>query len=425
MSIANSAGRRMVTRPCPACGEVKTFDTRTETCSNACGYKWRSMKQKREAVSFDSPSETHEQTPTSWTISLPKTRICTLDQLIAQCKIDLDTWEIERFVVNKWEVGAKDAESNIQIAPLFQVKAWLKKRLAIVDAREELAAMKRAAKKWTPRYPAIRRPKKCVGNMVEFSAPDLHLGRLAWGRETGYGDYDTKIATERYRDAITSLITRIEPYNIERVLLVVGNDLLNHDNREGTTTKGTPQNTDSRYQKVFGKARELKQWAIDRLRQIAPVDVLFVSGNHDTLAVWHLGDSLEAWYAKCADVTINNEPTLRKYYQWGKVGLLFLHGNVGKMKDYPLLFASERSDIWGSTLWREIHTGDKHRVHLEEQHGIRVRILPSLAESSHWESENLFTGSIQSAEAYVWNKVEGLIGTASYSVLGGRDVGAN
>jgi hypothetical protein len=56
-------------------------------------------------------------------------RITTLAQLIDYCKIDLDVWLIERHVINKWEVGAKDpATGMILVEPLFQVKATLVKR---------------------------------------------------------------------------------------------------------------------------------------------------------------------------------------------------------------------------------------------------------------------------------------------------------
>ena len=46
---------------------------------------------------------------------------------------------------------------------------------------------------------------------------------------------------------------------------------------------------------------------------------------------------------------------------------------------------------------------------LTEKHGVRVRILPSLCEPDDWHAGKTFVGNIQDAEAYVWNKVDGLI----------------
>ena len=42
-------------------------------------------------------AETSEIKDDKWTISLPKTRICTLEELVEQFKIDLQAWEVERW----------------------------------------------------------------------------------------------------------------------------------------------------------------------------------------------------------------------------------------------------------------------------------------------------------------------------------------
>lgn len=68
----------------------------------------------------------------SWTISLPNTRICTLEEMVEHCKIDLQAWEVDRFVCNKWEVGIKKGEgeeARVEVEPLYQVKVWLRRRL--------------------------------------------------------------------------------------------------------------------------------------------------------------------------------------------------------------------------------------------------------------------------------------------------------
>lgn len=55
-------------------------------------------------------------------------RIVTLDQLLTYCKVDLSVWAVEHHTVNKWEIGAKTDEGEIVVEPLFQVKAYLKRR---------------------------------------------------------------------------------------------------------------------------------------------------------------------------------------------------------------------------------------------------------------------------------------------------------
>lgn len=397
---------------------------------NSIGYRnlakilGASARQVRAALeemrkgSAPATEEFHEQTRDGWNIVVNRTRICTLEQLLEHCKVNTDVWEVERFVVNKWEVGAKDAAKRIQAEPLYQVKAWLRKKCNVAFAAAEVDALRRKAEACAPTYPQIIfRDRKQSGNLLEVSIADHHFGRLCWARETGWADYDTRIAQRIYEQAFTVLLDRTRGFGIDEVLIPVGNDLQHTDNRQGTTTRGTPQDTDSRYQKVFETARDAVIWSIEAALTIAPrVTVIPVPGNHDFLSTWHLGDSLRSWFHRTKAVTVHNEPTFRKYYQHGNVMLMFTHGNTGKLEEYPLIMASEQRRMWGDTTWREAHTGDKHQRRLLELKGASVRILPSLCPPDAWTSENCYVGSVRAAEAYVWNANEGLIGTGVYSV---------
>lgn len=374
----------------------------TYTAFRAAAFPDQSPNQQTETNSFRDDT---------WDISLPKTRIHTLPELLEYCKVDLGIWEVERFLVNKWEMGAKNANDELVFEPLFQVKATLVKRKEIVDARAEIERLKDAAKK-SARLPVpiIHGAKsRRSGNMLEVNIPDAHFGKMAWGKETLGRSYDTPIAAQTFLRALETLIDRSEGFSFQQVLFVVGNDLLNSDDEMGRTTKGTFVSTDGRYQKTFVTVRETITTAIERLRKLAPVKVVMVSGNHDELGVWHLGDSLECYFAKYDDVEVDNSPAQRKYHRHGNVLLCLTHGDKGKREDYPLLIATERSKDFGETKFREIHTGHIHQTKLQEWHGVRVRILPSLSPPDAWHAENGFTGQQRNAEAYVWNDVEGLI----------------
>ena len=411
-------------RPCPACGKVKSFPLRNKFCSREC-----SADNQRG----DPPAETSEIEGNTWEISLPRTRIHTLDELLTYCEVDTSIWEVERFVVNKWEIGRKAKTVDLAfsdgvmdgyvrdsgvifVEPLFQVKAYLRRKVEILSVREELAAMRAEFERKVPRFKPIKRSQRKAGNVLELTIPDLHMNKLAWSRETGHGDYNVEIAEQTFEAALAALIERTSSFRFDEVLFVVGNDLLHTDNAAGTTTAGTPVTGDTRYYRAFWVARQMLTRAIERLREIAPVRVIVVPGNHDALAAWHLGDSLACYFHKCRDVTVDNEPVKYKYYRIGSVMLMWTHGDEGKRLDYPLLMATERPEMFGVTKWREAHTGDKHHVRLEEQHGVRVRTLPSLCQPDDWHSRKALVGSILSAEAYVWNKEDGLIGTATYSV---------
>jgi hypothetical protein len=340
----------------------------------------------------------------------------TLDDLIRVCEIDTDIWEIERWVANKWEMGYTDKDSEAHVRPLFQIKAWLKKKIQQIAIRDEIAALIADAKKKIPARPAKARAATATGYMLELAIPDLHIGKLAWGRETGESNYDSKIAERLYCDAVEALLARTASYRFDEIVLVLGNDFLNTDNAQGTTTRGTPQSTDSRYQKSFSIARRLATSTIELLRPRGRVKVKAVPGNHDALATWHLGDSLECYFHNTPDVEIDNEPKTRKYHQFGKVMLMFTHGDKGKRPNYPLVMATEEPDMWGATIHREAHTGHLHQMRVEELHGVKVRISPALCPADAWHAENMFTGNARAAEAFVWHEREGMVGTAIYTV---------
>ena len=291
----------------------------------------------------------------------------------------------------------------------FTTDAEKEGRAQIIRAEiEELKALDRTVK------PSAK-PVVATGNLLEINIADAHLGKLAWAQETGHESYDTKIADAMYRRAQSTLFERSKYVKFERVLMVIGNDLLNSDNAEGTTTKGTQVSTDGRYHKTFYRARTLMIDSIEQARKVAPVHVVVMPGNHDRLACFHLGDSLEMYFHGQDDVVIDNEPTARKYFQFGKVMLMFTHGDTGQRMDMPAVMASEQPKMWGETLFRECHTGHLHQTRTEEKHGVRVRILPSLSPPDAWHASNAYVGCLRSAEGYIWNKSEGLIGQVFYT----------
>ncbi|MEK7500260.1 MAG: hypothetical protein AAB649_06710, partial [Patescibacteria group bacterium] len=114
---------KAIKRLCPGCNTVKEFRADNKTCG--C---------KNKEV------ERNEIKGSTWEISLPKTRIHTLEQLVEYANIDLEVWLVEKLVINKWEVGAKVGEA-LEVTPLFQVKAFLVRKKAVEDARKEIEAL--------------------------------------------------------------------------------------------------------------------------------------------------------------------------------------------------------------------------------------------------------------------------------------------
>lgn len=394
-------------RKCPSCHEVKTFRSDVKTCGCRGNRPLASPELK----------ESSEIKDNQWTISLPKTRIHTLEQLVEYCQIDLSVWEVERFVANKWEMGYKDPDGNARAEQLYQIKAFLRRKRHIVTAKCELIELKEQAKK-----NALEPPKVLVtiskgsGKMLELNLTDHHFGKLAWAKETGFVNYDTKIAVEVWNRAISTLLERAKNYEYEEIWFIVGNDLFNSDDVQGRTTAGTQVETDLRYERTYRIVREILVNTIEELRKhTKKVKVVVVSGNHDHNSTWHMGDSLECYFSKYKDVEVDNNPKVRKYHTFGTTLLGYTHGHFGKRADLPMLMATEVPQLFGESKFREFHTGHNHAEITTEKNGVVVRVLSTLCAPDAWHSQEGYVGNRRSSQAFQWDKKEGLVGMVVYT----------
>lgn len=357
----------------------------------------------------------------NWEISLPKSRIHTLDQLLKFFEIDLKIWDVERFIANKWEMGyttgPKDSKTA-KVEPLYQVKAFLKPKKHIRDAQHEIEELLKLATLKIHPIPVEKRRSKRKGGMLEINLTDHHFGKLAWQLETLCANYDVKIATAVFWRALYYLLEKAPFEYFDEIWFVVGNDLFHADNVAGTTTSGTQVESDVRIRKTYYTVRTLIVRAIEMLRERADrVKVIVVSGNHDYNSAWHLGDSLQLYFSKCKDVEVDNLPSPRKYHVYGNTLIGFTHGDKvnAKQKELPLLMTTEAREQFGATKFHEWHTGHIHTTRTEEFHGIRVRILPALCPPDKWHAEMGFVGNLRSSEAFHWDKEAGLTNIVIYT----------
>ena len=260
-------------------------------------------------------------------------------------------------------------------------------------------------------FEGLEPPKHTVyqyqpGNMLlEFPIMDLHLGKLAWAEETGQ-DYDLKIAEQLYRETVLDLLGKVKQCNlpIERISFPVGQDFFHVDNSHSMTTAGTQVDTDTRWQKMYSKGVELLVWTIELLREIAPVDVVYVPGNHDQTLSYCAVYTLYAQYQNSDSVKIDLSPTQRKYVRYGVNLIGYSHGKEGKRIEH--LMQQERPKDWGETQFREWHLGDLHHEEAKEVGGVKIRRLSSVTATDAWHAEKGFI-SQRMAQAFVWDKEKG------------------
>jgi len=357
------------------------------------------------------------------TITSPKLdRVITLDQLLKTAKVDLDCWEVERFVVNKWEVagiprtvgstkeGWERKSSDFQLQDLWQVKATLKRKTTEINLRKLKEELIDDLKKYTKPAPFIHQGIHVYNEtMAQINIFDAHIDKLCWWEETGE-NYDTKIAIERFNACVDDLITKSTLFRPEKWLLPVGQDFFNTNNDENTTKRGTRQDVDARDKKSFRKGVNLLRQTIDKLAMLAPVLVPVVRGNHDEDKAWYLGEVLAAIYENNENVTIDNGAKNRKYVHYHNCLIGLSHGDKEKPINLPGIMAQEVPKLWGATKYREFHLGHFHHEKVKEMIGCTIRWMRSISGTDVWHSDAGYVGSVKSAECFIWHREDGLIG---------------
>lgn len=350
-------------------------------------------------------------------------RIISVENLLEIYKINLEEWDIEKQVVNTWEVGAKTPDGSIAVTPLFQVKVWLVRKKLAEDKDFLRASFFEDLKKLSPKVPKKKYEyRDSDPKMLEITVFDLHYGKVAWHEETGE-NYNLETASRRFEESIEYHLDFFKHKNIEKILLPIGNDYFNSDKAfpYNSTTSGTPQEEDTRWQNTFKKGKELLIKVINRLTEVAPVEVIVIPGNHDYERSYYLGDTLESWFHNDENVTINNSPSPRKYFLYGKNLLGFTHGNNEKISSLPVIMAQEVPHLWAKSIYREVHLGHLHhkkeiKYHsTEEYQGVILRYMSSMSGTDSWHHRKGYTGATKNSEAFLWDPNKGLAGQSNFN----------
>lgn len=350
-------------------------------------------------------------------------RIRTLEDAIAYAEVDTTVWRVKRWSCTAWEVGMKlrtfDDRGKVRgetpvVNGLWRISIELERVLPklLLDATE---AIFERMKGHAPSYPTLKpRQQPARPHLLEIDLWDCHFGKLAWEPEVGQ-NYDLKIADRIFRNAVDDLLDLSAGFEIDRVCLPIGNDFFHIDNRNGTTTAGTPQDVDGRYAKIYETGFAAVVWAVERLMAVANVDVLWIPGNHDTTISYHLAHGLKTWFRNTEAVQVDCSPKHRKYLRYGTCLLGYTHGDKEKVQGLPTLMATEDREAWGETTCHEWRIGHTHKskqittVPVDTHDGVVIRTMRSLSAIDAWHYSKGYGGP-RSAEAYLLSREHGYVG---------------
>ena len=217
-----------------------------------------------------------------------------------------------------------------------------------------------------------KKNNSCNGYMLEIPIQDVHFGKLSFSEDVAE-PYNYNLAKERFAYVINDIIEQV---------------------------KTSPQ-------LMFKYGLECLIENIDKLSEIAPVEVFCVNGNHDFLSSYHLICALECYYHNNENVTVNTDTSPRKYIEFGNVLLGFAHGDKERNRIDGIMQVEAR-EAWGRTKYHEMHMGHLHSEQTKETNGIIFRNLSSFTGTDNWHHQNGYVGAVKKCQSFLWDKEKGL-----------------
>ena len=339
------------------------------------------------------------------------------------CSVETCSHALKEARIEARDVNTNENESVItefqtfldknEIAPedVKSVKFWQTmsgdQRFSVVTKGDE--ASKHELKKeiedfaaqYSPKVSKIKTKKLADPCVYEISLPDIHYGKRT---EETLQDLENN-----FMSCVEDLVEKASGLDIEKFLLPIGNDGMNSEGMRRTTTKGTPQDDVADWKDTFRGYWKLMVRAIDHLKEIAPVHVIVVSGNHDFERMFYAGDVISGWYKNDENVSVDNSLEQRKYFEYGNNMIMFTHGDKEKPAEMPLIMATEQPLMFARCNFREAHCGHLHKEMVNEYRGIKVRFLPSICSNDSWHKGMGYEAK-RTAQAHIWSKERGYEG---------------
>ena len=334
----------------------------------------------------------------------------TPDTILEKFGYDKSTWEVVTWTFGKWEVALKDEEKN-RVCTTIRAKIKPRKEIYLPTEDYIKIAQETFSKAIKPiKIDKIKQDKTLNPNkLLELTGIELHLGKMSWSGETGQ-DYDKNIAQDRFYTIYEEILKQQEVEKCDTCLICIGNDFFNSDTVNNTTTKGTPQTNDLRWQKLFNIGLELyTQMILGLSDKFNNIEVRLQSGNHDKMASFYLYIALSCYFKDFKNIHFSQDYKDVQCFLWGKCGIFFTHGdnNLKRLiKSIPAEFYQE----WGKTIFRELHLGHLHKeVVVDDDSGMITRRVGSPTATDQWHYEERFIGSTQKYQVFVWDKEKGLL----------------
>jgi hypothetical protein len=203
---------------------------------------------------------------------------------------------------------------------------------------------------------------------------DLHINRYA---------NNTKKYLKEINDKTMRLFELLLRDKPAKLLYINGGDYFNSDIKS-RTTKGTDQLNSLKEQEAFGIGLQHQRDLIATFASELPVDVMYVSGNHDEYTTNYLGQAIDLAFSKTEGVNVDSTDKPIKRMNRGNNTIATMHGDM--IKDNQIL----PNLVTEGNTKKFIYAmkGDKHVKTTKEIGNCLIDTYPSPANNDDWSLRN-------------------------------------
>ena len=349
-------------------------------------------------------------------IKVAKIILKTNDSIYKNKDLNLLRTYVKRFRTR----ALKNASSNLQVDYTNVKHLWLKTKNESVFVKnpdykeqqekdfEQLSkALLSDLKAYIPKYDKVFYEDKKDAHLLVIDPADVHIGKLCSAFEVGE-TYNNQIAVQRVLQGVKGILEKSKGYNIDKIALIIGNDILHIDSPKRQTTSGTPQDTDGMWHTNFLIAKQLYVNVIEILMQIATVQVIYNPSNHDYTHGFFLAQVIETHFRNCENVKFDVSISHRKYFTYFNNLIGSTHGDGAKLQDLPLLMAHESKD-WVNCKHKYIYTHHLHHKVAKDYMGVCIETLRSPSGTDSWHHRNGYQHAPKAIEGFLHHKEFGQI----------------
>jgi UDP-2,3-diacylglucosamine pyrophosphatase LpxH len=288
-----------------------------------------------------------------------------VDYLLAAHGFDNSDWELVNAKNNIWNVYSK--KDGVQ--SLYSSKITVKPKVSGFDIDKLVERM-------SQREPIIIEKESASkhSKLLEISLYDMHFGISS---------------LEYYQNHLEEIAHKIRSRSWEKILFVIGQDLLHNDNFKGQTANGT-QIDKVNMEKAFDEAVAFYETLIkEALVKSNEIECIYVKGNHDESISYGLFRTLKATFPQ---VSFEGSLKQRKGFVWEKIFIGLTHGDKGANRLMEN-FLSEYGKLIAQAEVKEIHAGHLHTEITKDKFGIVQRTLATANKTDEWHDDNGFVGA--------------------------------